>query len=119
MSAFVRAFETGALDPRSFTHRAHVETAHALLRAAPFLDAAQRYMHGIAQLAARAGAPEKANLTITLAFLSAIAERMGDNEDAGALFLRHPELLEKDFLMRWYTRERLAEPRARTMLLLP
>jgi len=119
MSTLLRDFESGALDPTAFTHGAHIKAAHALLSETPFLDASQRYMRAIAQLAAQAGAPQKANLTITLAFLSAIAERMNDGEDADAFLARAQDLMEKDFLRRWYTSERLKDPRARTMLLLP
>ncbi|MBL8549409.1 MAG: hypothetical protein JNJ73_05445 [Hyphomonadaceae bacterium] len=110
------AFEAGALDPATFDHRAHVEVAIALLRETDFLDAAARYQRGIEKIAAKAGAPHKANVTITLAFLSLIAERL---DGAGDVLAAHPELLEKTLLTRWYAHERLCSPLARRVLLLP
>ena len=112
----LRAFESGALDPARFDHRAHVETAVALLARTDFLDAAIRYQRGIEKIAAKAGAEGKANVTITVAFLSAIAERM---EGAGDVLAAHPELLDAKLLMRWYGRERLTSPLARRVFLLP
>ena len=72
-------------------------------------------------MAARAGKPEAFNQTVTIAFLSLIAERM---EGAGALdfaaLLRaHPELLDKRALSRWYRPQRLASEAARRAFLLP
>lgn len=108
----LEAFEAGAIDPEAFTHRAHVEVAAAMLREADFLDAACRYQAGIVRIAESVGAPTKPNLTITLAFLSLIAERMRD----GAL---DASLLNSRVLGEWYSRERLAHPLARTVFLMP
>ncbi len=112
----IKAFEAGTLDPAAFDHRAHVEAAIALRRRTDFLDAATRYQRGIVQIAAKAGAPDKANVTITLAFLSLIAERM---ECADDVLSAHPELLDSKLLARRYAPERLDAPLARRVLLLP
>jgi hypothetical protein len=112
-------FEAGTLDPARFTHRAHVETAAALLARTDFLDAAQRYQRAIEHLAR--DAPGKANLTITLAFLSLIAERMARHPDLtpDALLERCPELLEPKLIANWYSRERLGQPEARRRFFMP
>lgn len=121
MTGTLRAFEAGVLDPGAFDHVAHVEMAHALLRETDFLDAAKRYSGAISALAVRAGKPEKHNLTITLAFLSVIAERMAAAPGAGweHFIAGNPELLESVLLGRWYSRPRLADPLARTLFLMP
>jgi hypothetical protein len=120
MHALLDAFETGAIAPADFTHRAHVEAAIALLARTDFLDAAQRYQRGIAGLATRAGAPHKANLTITLAFLSLIAERMATpHDDSHDLITANPDLLDPRVLQRWYSPERLFSEHARSAFLLP
>ena len=109
----LEAFEAGAIDPEAFTHRAHVEVAAAMLQQTDFLDAARRYQSGIVRIAECAGAPKKPNLTITLAFLSLIAERMRADGAVDAA------LLDSRVLGGWYSRERLAHPLARTVFLLP
>lgn len=106
-------FEAGRVDPDAFTHRAHVEVAAAMLKETDFLDAARRYQAGIIRLAEQAGASAKPNLTITLAFLSLIAERQRLS-DAADVRLLNPRVLGS-----WYSPERLAQPLARTVFLMP
>lgn len=113
--ARLAAFEEDRLDPASFDHRAHVEIAAALLAQTDFLDAARRYHRGLERLAARAGAPGKANLTITLAFLALIQERRGPLVPVET----HDEVFDRKLLSRWYSRGRLADPAARTAFLMP
>lgn len=113
--ALLAAFEAGTLDPAAFDHRAHVEVAAALLKETDFLDAARRCHWGLGRLAARAGVPGKANLTITLAFLSLIQERRG----AHVAPETHDEVFDRALLARWYSRDRLADPAARTGFLMP
>jgi hypothetical protein len=117
--ALLHAFETDQIDPAAFTHRLHVEVAAAMLAEADFLDAARRYQTGIARIAARGGAETKANLTITLAFLSLIAERLHATPDGADLIETHPNLMDRELLTRWYSRERLADPHARRTFLMP
>lgn len=120
MSGFdLDAFEAGELDPARFSHRAHVEAAFAMLSRLDFLGAARRYQAGIEQLALQAGAPQKANVTITLAFLSVIAERkenLGHDQD---FLAANPDLLDSQILKRWYSPARLTSPLARRIFLMP
>ncbi len=114
-------FLRGQQDPRSFRHADHVRIAFELLKRRPFLRAAQIYVRQIQRMAARAGNPQAYHETVTVAFLSAINERIAvtahDTFDsfAGA----NPELMSKDALSRWYSKEQLASPLARRTFILP
>jgi hypothetical protein len=114
-------FESGQLDPATFSHRMHVEAALALVDETDFLDAANRYQRAIRRLAERAGAPQKANVTITLAFLALIAERRANapDDDCEAFLAANPDLLRKDVLARWYGPDRLTAPLAQRSFLMP
>jgi hypothetical protein len=121
MGGELLAFESSTFDPAKFDHAAHVEMAFALLQKTTFLDAAQRYSETIAALARRVGKPEKYNLTITVAFLSVIAERI--TRMPGVSWTQfidaNPDLLDSSLLERWYDRDRLADPLARGIFLMP
>ncbi len=121
MSELLHRFECGDIDPRTFDHRAHIEAAVALLQAAPFMEAVDRYVRGIKALAAAAGAPHKFNMTVTIAFLSIIAERLeaAPSLDPASFVSSNPDLLAPDFLMRWYEPSRLHSPMARRQFVMP
>lgn len=114
----LEAFESGEIDPAAFRHRAHVEVAAAMLSRTDFLSAAQRYQRGVERLAERVGAPDKTNLTITLAFLAIIAERL-ERAPADDLLDASPDLMDSAILHSWYTPARLALPAARIRFLMP
>ncbi len=116
-SGLLSDFESGRLDPGSFNHARHVEVALELLADRPFLDAAARYFDGISRLADRADRPEKANLTITVAFLSLLAERLSAGEEADRIV--HDVVANRTALSAWYSRERLESPESRATFLLP
>jgi hypothetical protein len=119
--SLLQNFEFGGLDPALFSHRLHVEAALALVDETDFLDAANRYQRAIRVLAERAGAPQKANVTITLAFLALIAERRAGMPDADCeeFLAANPDLLRKDVLAQWYAPERLRAPLAQRSFLMP
>ncbi len=114
-------FLAGTAEPRSFGHREHLAVAFALLRRHDFAAAAQRYCEGIRALAARAGHPEVFSVTVTIAFLALIAERMDARagEDFGSFTARHPELFDRRLLERWYPKEQLRSDLARRTFVLP
>lgn len=114
-------FRRADFDASSFTHREHVRLAFELLKASAFPTALVQYSATVSELAARAGAPEKFNLTITGAFLSLIAEASARSglDEFDAFASRHPELFERDALRRHYSSNRLADPLGRSILLLP
>ncbi len=122
MSADItNAFEAHAIDNTTFGHAEHVRVAYDLLRKYDFIDAAAIYAKGIRTLAAKAGAPDKFNLTITYAFMSLIAERLADTQtDDFECFTReNPDLMAKTVLDQWYSKERLNSALARGVFLLP
>jgi hypothetical protein len=119
--SLLQNFESGQLDPATFSHRMHVEAALALIDQTDFLDAANRCQRAIRMLAERAGAPEKANVTITLAFLALIAERRASAPGAPweEFLAANPDLLRKDVLAQWYAPQRLKAPLAQRSFLMP
>lgn len=114
-------FLRGEIDPAAFPHREHVRMAFEMLRRHDFAEAVLHYSRSLRTLAARAGKPGAFHQTMTIAFLSLIAERMESRgaDDFAAFAAAHPDLLEKSVLSRWYGAERLASPAARRTFLLP
>ncbi|MCK7613362.1 hypothetical protein [Roseibium sediminicola] len=114
-------FEAGTLAPEGFSHVDHIGVACQMLQRYDFLDAAQRYGHALRGLAARAGAPDKFNVTITLAFLGLLAERMaGTAHKSFAEFLeKNPDLTSRTLMATWYSEGRLASGTARQRFLMP
>ena len=119
MSELLSRFEAGQLAEADFDHAAHLSVAIALLRTTGFVDAVARYMNGISLLAAEN--PEKVNVTITVAFLSAIAERqaLSSRVTESEFLAAYPELSSRMFLSQWYDNERLASEAARELFLMP
>lgn len=117
----LRSLMDGTLAPADFGHRDHVGVAYEALRQGDFFDAACRVASGIRSLTERAGVPGKFNATITWAFLSLIAERMGTTEhtDAEDFIRRNPDLGNGSALSPWYSRARLTSDLARSVALLP
>lgn len=114
-------FQRGQLDPGRLTHREHVRIAFEMLGRYEFLDAAARYTRGLRRVCARAGRPEKFHLTVTVAFLSLIAERRAEQPfgDFAAFAAANPDVLERSVLSRWYSPQRLDSAAARGTFLLP
>jgi len=115
-------FARGEVDPGNFPHREHVRMAFEMLRRHDFAESVLHYSRALRAMTARAGKPQAFNQTVTIAFLSLVAERMqesGGAADFDALVRAHPELLDKAALTRWYRPERLASDAARHTFLLP
>jgi hypothetical protein len=115
-------FVRGEIEPAAFPHREHVRMAFEMLRRHDFAETALHYSRALRAMSARAGNPQAFHQTVTIAFLSLIAERMqesGGAADFDALVRDHPELLDKAALTRWYRPERLASEAARHTFLLP
>jgi len=115
------SFEAGTLTPEGFTHVDHIGVACQMLQRYDFLDAAQRYGCALRNLAARAGAPDKFNVTITLAFLGLLSERMAETAHRTfAEFLeKNPDLTSKTLMATWYSDRRIASSAARQRFLMP
>lgn len=95
--------------------------AFELLRRHDFLETALHFSRALRTLTAKVGRPEKFHQTITLAFLSLVAERLaaGGHGDFETFAAANPDLLTTAVLERWYSPERLASPTARDTFLLP
>ena len=118
--ALLAQFLAGAIDNRSFGHADHVRVAFALLARHDFPAAAALFCDALKAITARAGKPDAYHETMTIAFLSVIAERMADGPGSFDAFIAaHPDLLSKSMLERWYAPARLASPGARKTFLLP
>ena len=115
------AFENQQINPAEFRHADHVAVAYAMLRKYEFIEATAKYANTIRAIATQAGVPEKFNTTITLAFMSLIAERMETTEhtDYGDFIRQNQDLLAKEILAQWYSPERLQSDLARQIFLLP
>ncbi|MGI9412757.1 MAG: hypothetical protein ACR2PM_03770 [Hyphomicrobiales bacterium] len=116
-----RSFEAQDLDNSAFRHLDHIGVAYEMLRRYDFIEASARYADNIRALAAKAGAPGKFNATITLAFMSLIAERMATTDHAGYddFIAKNGDLRSKNVLEKWYSPARLSSELARDMFLLP
>ncbi len=117
----LQSFEAGDLDPAAFRHLDHIAVAYEMLLQNNFIDASQKYAAGIRSLAEKAGAPGKFNTTITLAFLSLIAERMESNahRNYDDFIARNPDLTARDVLTKHYSPDRLNSDSARKIFLMP
>ena len=117
----LEAFLDNSLDPAGFKHRDHVAVAFEMLRQYDFLDASAKYAGCLRALTEKAGVPEKFNATVTMAFMSLIAERMNvaeyrDFEDFEAA---NGDLASIAVLNRWYSKDRMSSEAARKIFLLP
>ena len=118
---FLPSFEACDIDAGDFGHIDHVGVAYEMLRKYDFLNAAATYSNCINTIATRAGAADKFNATITLAFLSLIAERMQVSQTDGfaAFIEENADLMSGGLLARWYSKDRLTSDLARSVFLMP
>jgi hypothetical protein len=118
----LREFLHGETDAASFHHADHVRMAFEILSHHPdFVAAAGAFAPALRKIAARAGNASAYHETITLAFLSLIAERLACNSYGNfEQFARaNADLLDKGALTRWYSTERLGSSVARATFVLP
>jgi hypothetical protein len=114
-------FVRGEIAAADFPHREHVRMAFEMLRRHDFAETVWLYSWALRAMAARAGKPQAFNQTVTIAFLSLIAERMEQGRAVDfAVFARdNPAVFHKDVLARWYPREQLTEEITRRVFVLP
>jgi hypothetical protein len=120
-SPSIEQFARGDFDPAAFSHREHVRMGFEMLRRYSFPEAALRYSDALRSMTRRIGRPQIFHQTITVAFLSLIAESLATHEfaDFEAFANANPELLSPSALARWYRPERLAQEAARRTFVLP
>jgi hypothetical protein len=114
-------FVRGEIAAAGFAHREHVRMAFEMLRRHDFAETVLHFSRALRIMAERAGKPQAFHQTVTIAFLSLIAERLeaGRWSDFADFARDNPDLLEKGLLARWYRPERLASEPARRTFLLP
>jgi hypothetical protein len=114
-------FMRGEIDAAAWPHREHVRMAFEMLRRHDFAASVWQFSRTLRAMTARAGKPQAFNQTVTIAFLSLIAERMEGFPDADfAAFERdNAAVFDKRALARWYPPERLAADIARRIFVLP
>jgi hypothetical protein len=114
-------FVRGEIPAADFPHREHVRMAFEMLRRHDFAETVLHYSRAVRGMAQRAGKPQAFHQTVTIAFLSLIAERLeaGQWDDFAAFARDNPDLLDKGAVARWYRPQRLASESARRTFLLP
>ena len=114
-------FLGGELDAAAFPHQEHVRMAFEMLKRHDFAESVWLFSRALRAMAAQAGRPEAFHQTVTIGFLSVIAERMegGACPDFAHFAQQHSDLLDKKLLARWYRAERLGSPVARRTFVLP
>lgn len=111
----IAGFEAASLT--EFHHADHVRLTILYLARHGRNEALRRLTAGIRRLAAADGHPEKFHVTMTRAWLELIEAARATHPKASspeALVVACPELLDRQALRRWYSRERLESERART-----
>ena len=118
---FADAFEAGNLLPAEFDHQAHLRAAFCELHRRPFLEACIAMRDGLRDLSRRASRPGLYHETITVAFMSLVAQRLAQRPGLAwdEFHAAHPELSERTLLARWYHRELLESALARATFVLP
>ncbi len=113
-------FVRGEIAAADFPHREHARMAFEMLRRHDFAETVWLFSRALRAMAAGAGKPQAFNQTVTIAFLSIIAERMELCGDDFARFHHdNPDVFGKHALERWYPRERLSSAAAGRIFLLP
>jgi hypothetical protein len=114
-------FMRGELNPAALPHREHVRMGFEMLRRHDFAETVFHFSSTLRTMAARVGKPQAFHQTVTIAFLSLIAERIdsSDYADFDSFARANADLLDKSALSRWYPSERLATDAARRTFILP
>jgi hypothetical protein len=120
------AFRDRALPHSEWTHRAHIRVAWLHLERYELDEAHLRMRIGIVRLNAFHGleeTPERGyHETLTRVWLCGVAAARSRDEssrDSVAFCERHPDLLDKQFPLRFYSRDRLMSLRARALFVEP
>ncbi|MBO6918886.1 MAG: hypothetical protein JJ858_10690 [Rhizobiaceae bacterium] len=116
---YTDAFLSQEVDANDFSHLDHVCVAREIILRFDFLMAVQIFSESIHSMAMNAGASDKFNLTVTLAFMSIISERMQSGEDLEGFVKTNQDLLHTDFMEAYYTKDRLNSSKAKGIFLMP
>ena len=116
-----QSFEELTLNPINFRHIDHIGVAYVMLSKYDFITAIYKYSNNINRIATKAGAAKKFNVTITLAFLSLISERMLQSryKSANEFLKNNQDLIKNNQLKKLYSEQRLQSESARVTFLMP
>ena len=119
--ALLPCFLRGELSNDEFHHADHVRVAWEMLAQYSFVESARLYTEGLRTLCTKAGRPGAYHETITIAFLSLVAERMSADmeRDFDAFAESNVDLFDKACLSHWYPADRLESDVARRTFILP
>jgi hypothetical protein len=110
----INGFEAASLS--GFPHADHVRLTILYLARHGRDETERKLFEGLRRFAAAKGVPEKFHVTMTIAWLELVEDAMRrhpETLDPAALVAVCPELLNRDALLRFYTRERLMSDDAR------
>ena len=117
-----RALERGEIANEGFHHASHLHVAWVYLaESSSVQQAADKMRQTLRRFAAAAGKPEKYHETITLFWvhLLAGAQAVSRAERLEDIVHGNPQLLEKNFLLAYYSTERLFSDEARASWMEP
>jgi hypothetical protein len=117
----MRVFEAGKVPDGGFHHEQHVRVAWNYLKAHSLPEALARFCSALKGFAHSQGAPNLYHETITVAFMSLVAQRVASRPGLpwDAFVAAWPDLMERALLSRWYARETLESALARAVFVLP
>ncbi|MBS0260761.1 MAG: hypothetical protein JSS02_02295 [Planctomycetes bacterium] len=124
--ALLTAFEECTLPMAAWTHRAHVRVAFLFASRFPAPESLDRIRTAIKTYNASRQIPESPDRgyheTITVVFMRLVHDAIrhtGPFVTSDVFCERHPELLEKSVLSRFYTKDRLRSPEAKRQFIEP
>ena len=112
-----RALERGEIPNKNFRHASHLHVAWVYLaESSSVQQAANKMRDTLRRLAEAAGKPDKYNETITLFWVHLLSSAYAacGRKRLEEIVHAHPQLLEKNFPLTYYSAERLFSDEART-----
>jgi hypothetical protein len=118
------SFERGQMPDGGFHHQQHVRVAWIYLGQQPLVPALARFIDALKQFALAQGQPDLYHETITVAFLLLIEDRIARHGRGAAwdeFAAAHADLVSgaSSLLARYYSRDLLMSPVARTRFVWP
>ena len=108
------ALEDGSLPPAQFSHANHVRVGWHYLQQQPLREAAYHFRDVLIAYVRKLGAEDKFHLTLTLAFMHLIHQRMTVADESWEQFaVRNPDLFTdaRGLIARHYSPDRLEQGR--------
>ena len=116
----IAGFEAASLP--AFPHADHVRLTILYLSRHGREETERKLFEGLRRFATAKGVPEKFHVTMTIAWLDLVDDARRQYPELGdpaELVAACPELLDRDALLRFYTRERLMSDQARQQWVAP